>query len=182
MSRYPVNGTKVGLAAAGLLLFVANSAAADPIYRSNDILNHFVPQIEADLGPTRRVCIDECAQPARAPAASVKPFDLVVQFEFNSDVLTSLAKQNLDEFAKALKDSRLAAASFHVDGHTDATGSEAYNAGLSERRAISVVRYLAAQGVDTSKLEPKGYGKLKPRVPNPFDPLNRRVEARLRRD
>ena len=172
------------VAAAGLALLFANSAAADPAYRSDDIVRHFAASAGSDLGPTRGLCVGteaECAGGARRPAsAAATPFDLVVQFEFNSDALTSSAKQNLDEFAKALKDARLATASFHVDGHTDASGSESYNLTLSSRRAQAVVRYLAAKGVDTAKLEPKGYGKLRPRVPDPFDASNRRVEARLR--
>ena len=173
---------KAGFAVASLLL--ATGAAAEPTYRSDDILRHFLTKVEEDIGPTRGLCIgteSECEHVIRRPGNTApKSFDLVVTFDFNSDVLTNSARQNLDEFAQALKDARLASASFQVEGHTDAKGSETYNLTLSARRAQAVIRYLAAKGVDASKLEPRGYGKLRPRMPDPFDPANRRVEARLR--
>jgi outer membrane protein OmpA-like peptidoglycan-associated protein len=172
--------TVITAAAAGLMAFAGPSAFADPTYRAEDIVKHF----SSDLGPTRGLCIgteSECAKAATPrPAIAAKSFDLVVNFDYNSDMLTPGAKQNLDEFAKALKDSRLATASFLVEGHTDGRGSEGFNLSLSERRANAVVRYLGGKGIDTSKLAAKGYGELKPRSPNPLDPVNRRVETRLR--
>jgi outer membrane protein OmpA-like peptidoglycan-associated protein len=176
-----MRSTVMRAAAAGLMAMVGHGALADPTYRAEDIVKHFSPE----LGATRGLCIgteSECAKataPAR-PLTAAKSFDLLVNFDYNSDALTNSAKQNLDEFAKALRDSRLATASFLVEGHTDGRGSEQFNLSLSERRANAVVRYLADKGVDTSKLVPKGYGKLKPRNPNLLDPANRRVETRLR--
>ena len=87
--------------------------------------------------------------------------------------------ENLGQFAKALHDPRLKHFKFEVDGHTDATGAEEYNFGLSERRAAAAVAYLAAQGVDGSVLKARGFGKTQPRVPDPFSAENRRVETRL---
>ena len=106
-------------------------------------------------------------------------FDLLVNFEFNSDQLTPAAKENLDQFAKALQDPRLKGQKFEIDGHTDATGTEDYNLGLSERRANAVVAYLASQGIDATALIAKGFGKTKPRVADPFSAENRRVETHL---
>lgn len=156
----------------------SKAAAGIPAYTADDIVKQFAP----DLGATRGLCIGtekEC--PAEPPKAPVKAtFDLVVTFDYNSDGLTPMAKRNLDEFARALRDQRLAKAVFMVEGHTDAKGSEDFNLGLSERRANAVVRYLGEQGIDGSHLRAKGYGKLKPRTPDPLDPANRRVETRLR--
>jgi outer membrane protein OmpA-like peptidoglycan-associated protein len=104
---------------------------------------------------------------------------LLVNFEFNSDKLTGVAKENLNQFAKALQDPRLKGEKFEIDGHTDAVGREDYNFDLSERRANAVIGYLASQGLDPSLLIAKGFGKTKPRVPNPFSPENRRVETHL---
>jgi len=73
-------------------------------------------------------------------------FDLVVNFAYNSDTLTPSAKQNLDEFVKALRDPHLSTAALLVEGHTDAKGSEPYNLALSGRRAAAVVRYLGGKG------------------------------------
>ncbi len=68
---------------------------------------------------------------------------------------------------------------FEIDGHTDAVGAELYNQGLSERRANSVVAYLASQGLDAATLKAKGFGKTRPRVADPFSAENRRVETHL---
>ncbi len=159
------------------LCSTAQFAAADPAYKAEDIVRTFAPA----LGATRGLCIGteaECA--ATAPKTKNVSFDLIVTFDYDSDVLTRPAKENLDEFAKALRHPNLKAAAFVVEGHTDAKGSDAYNMDLSQRRARAVVRYLSQKGVDTSKLSARGYGKQKPRAPDPFDPTNRRVETRLR--
>jgi outer membrane protein OmpA-like peptidoglycan-associated protein len=166
-----------------LMAVPGHAAFADPAYRASDIVKHFAPR--PDLGATRGLCIGtegECnsAIPTARPGRAREAFDLIVTFDLNSDVLTESAKANLDEFSKALRDPQLASASFLVEGHTDATGSDNYNMTLSERRAASVVRYLREKGIDTTKLEARGYGKTKPRVADPFDPTNRRVETRLR--
>ena len=114
--------------------------------------------------------------------AAVAAFDLVVRFKYNSDVLEPDARVNLDEFAKALKTPQLASSSFLVEGHTDASGTPAYNRDLSQRRAQAVVRYLSERGVDTAKLAARGYGQDKPVVADPFAGENRRVETRLKSD
>jgi OOP family OmpA-OmpF porin len=70
-------------------------------------------------------------------------------------------------------------ASFEVAGHTDSTGAEAYNQGLSERRADSVMNWLTSNGVPASRLTAKGYGEMSPKYDNTTKEgrkLNRRVE------
>jgi outer membrane protein OmpA-like peptidoglycan-associated protein len=52
---------------------------------------------------------------------------------------------------------------FGIEGNTDSVGSDAYNQGLSERRAEAVRRYLAQQGVPESSMTAKGRAK-----PNPL--------------
>ncbi|MEM7422200.1 MAG: OmpA family protein [Pseudomonadota bacterium] len=116
---------------------------------------------------------------ARADAAPVSGgYDLLVTFEINSDRLTQQAQQNLDEFARALLLPALSSAVFIVEGHTDASGSDATNLALSERRASSVVLYLSQQGVDATRLEAQGFGETRPLHTDPADPRNRRVQTR----
>ena len=159
----------------------AHAALADPAYHASDIVKHFAPAPE--LGASRALCIgtdSECAKAIPGPAKPVSNFDLVVNFEYNSTTLTKSARQNLEEFAAALKDPRLGRSAFVVEGHTDGKGSEEFNLDLSTRRANAVVAFLREKGVDTDKLAAKGYGKLKPLSDDPFAPSNRRVETRLR--
>jgi outer membrane protein OmpA-like peptidoglycan-associated protein len=165
----------------GALAAFSLPAWAGPAYTSDDIVKAFAPP---DLGPTRALCIGteaECAKGVAPPKVTAnQAFDLVVTFDYNSENLTDAARANLDQFAKALRDPRLSAASFNVEGHTDGRGSETFNLGLSQRRAQAVVHYLQAQGVDAVKVRAHGFGKLRPKVPDPLAPENRRVETRLR--
>ncbi len=69
-----------------------------------------------------------------------------------------------------------------VDGHTDNVGDEGYNQGLSERRAVSVARYLNSQQVDSRRLRIIGYGESRPIADNASEggrAANRRVEIRI---
>jgi len=69
-----------------------------------------------------------------------------------------------------------------ISGHTDNTGSLTTNQKLSEARAKSVVDYLIEQGVDTDRLEYKGYNFKFPVASNDTEEgrqLNRRVEFKI---
>jgi OOP family OmpA-OmpF porin len=73
--------------------------------------------------------------------------------------------------------------SVEVAGHTDATGTDEYNQGLSERRARSVVDYLVSKGIDRSRLEAVGRGESQPVADNGTRDgraQNRRVELNVR--
>ena len=99
------------------------------------------------LGAARGICIGteaNCPSTGVLTPSHEPKIDLVVTFDHNSDELTGAAKQNLGEFAKALKSERLNRVSFLVEGHTDARGADGYNLNLSERRAQAVVRYLVS--------------------------------------
>lgn len=151
-------------------------ALADPNVKTDQIVDFFVKS--AKLGEARGLCIgtaEECDKTAPKPTG----LDMLINFDLNSATLTEQARQNLDEFAKALKDQRLASARFVVEGYTDARGSDQYNLGLSERRAESVTRFLYERGVAASRVTAVGMGKANPRVPDAFDPVNRRVEMRI---
>ncbi len=101
-----------------------------------------------------------------------------VNFATDSAVLTSTAKSILDGAVATLQGSD-GYVDVRVEGHTDSRGSEAYNLGLSQRRAESVVAYLVAQGVDGSRLHPVGMGEGYPVADNGTSAgraANRRVD------
>jgi len=69
-----------------------------------------------------------------------------------------------------------------IAGHTDSTGSDAYNQGLSERRARSVSAYLSSQGVIDQRLITLGMGESRPVADNSSQAgrqANRRVEITM---
>lgn len=69
-----------------------------------------------------------------------------------------------------------------VAGHTDSTGSDAHNQGLSERRASSVASYLMSRGVVRQRLITVGMGESRPVADNASTAgrqANRRVEITM---
>ncbi|MGZ8709578.1 MAG: OmpA family protein [Thermoanaerobaculia bacterium] len=70
-----------------------------------------------------------------------------------------------------------------VEGHTDSTGSDAYNQRLSEQRAANVADYLIDRGVAARNVVVYGYGETDPKTTNDTADgrqLNRRVEIHIR--
>ena len=69
-----------------------------------------------------------------------------------------------------------------VEGHTCWVGTEAYNAGLSLQRAVSVKNYLLGKGIKPDRLMVKGYGEENPIADNTRIEgrrMNRRVEFKV---
>jgi len=71
---------------------------------------------------------------------------------------------------------------FHIEGHTDSTGSNAINAKLSTARANAVKEYLISKGFPADHLTSEGYGSSQPVDSNKTASgraMNRRVEIKL---
>lgn len=69
--------------------------------------------------------------------------------------------------------------SFNVVGHTDTSGSNAYNMGLSQRRADAVAGLMSSRGISQSAIGTSAKGEEEPRVPTADgvrELQNRRVE------
>jgi outer membrane protein OmpA-like peptidoglycan-associated protein len=103
-----------------------------------------------------------------------------VTFAVNSSNLDPAFRGTLDKVASTLNEYEKT----YVDvlGHTDSTGSDAYNQTLSEQRAQTVASYLSGRGVNQARLATKGYGESQPRASNTDEAgrsQNRRVEIRL---
>lgn len=103
-----------------------------------------------------------------------------VTFAVNSSNLDPMFRSTLDKVAATLNEYEKT----YVDvlGHTDSTGSDAYNQTLSEQRASTVASYLSGRGVKQARLATKGYGESQPRASNTTEEgraQNRRVEIRL---
>ncbi|MEJ2470729.1 MAG: OmpA family protein [Desulfuromonadales bacterium] len=135
----------------------------------------------------RTVLYDE-VQPAPVvkPAPAPKPAPVVVVKEvITFNLLFDFDKSNIkDEMIPVLEQAKAILeedpdVDFVISGHTDSIGTEAYNQGLSERRAASVKDWLVAHGVDAARLTTKGYGETQPKFDNSTAEgrqLNRRVE------
>jgi outer membrane protein OmpA-like peptidoglycan-associated protein len=147
---------------------------ADPAIAAKDI--GFVQTLRNRK--TRSLSLGEREQIAEI--ASTKPkIDLEIQFDYNSADIRKSSVPEVQELGKALSDANLKGSTFVIAGHTDAIGTEAYNQGLSERRAETIKQYLTEKyGINGSDLVTVGYGKSKPKDANaPTDPTNRRVQV-----
>jgi len=117
------------------------------------------------------------------PVPAAKPPTLpkigldTIQFEFGSDRFKPEAIETLRNLGKALNEELKDQKLFLIEGHTDAVGSRAYNAALSDRRAQAVKAYLVQEmGVSSDRLKTVGKGSSEPVVPNnPYAAQNRRV-------
>ncbi len=112
--------------------------------------------------------------PAPAPVA-YEAREFVVYFPFDQYVLTTEAQavvQQAADYAKAGGATKIT-----VTGHTDTSGSDKYNARLSERRAKAVADGLVGLGVAATSLSVDWKGESAPAVATADgvkEPLNRR--------
>jgi OOP family OmpA-OmpF porin len=160
-------------------LLCSPAAFAQSAQKSEDIVKFFANAV--DLGAKRGICVgteDECKSKQVEPAQT--GLDMLINFNLDSADLTPDARSKLTEFAKALQDNRLRAHNFLVEGYTDASGSESYNEGLSQRRAQSVTAFLLNSGIEAARINAVGKGETEPRAADPYDPANRRVEMRIK--
>lgn len=113
--------------------------------------------------------------PAPAPVAQAEPFDAVIYFNFDRSDLTGAAQAVINEIVSHVNSN---GGSVSLEGHTDTSGSGAYNQGLSERRISSVASALASAGVSVGYTSAKGETDLaKETADGVREPLNRRVEV-----
>jgi len=100
-----------------------------------------------------------------------------VLFDVDEATLKAGATQSLARLVRFLKE--YPDRQVLVEGHTDSTGTEEYNLGLSQRRADSVVQFLTLNGVAPERAIATGYGQTYPVAGNETAEgrqLNRRVE------
>lgn len=101
-------------------------------------------------------------------------------FDFDQATLKSESFPELNRIISLMNDK--STLEVEISGHADATGPEAYNLGLSERRAKSVVRYLTDKGVAAERVKVSFFGETKPVESNETKEgrrKNRRVEFKI---
>lgn len=103
-----------------------------------------------------------------------------VTFASGQDALNPNFFQVLDSVAIVLN--KYPKTLLDIDGHTDSVGDDVSNQALSERRAVTVARYLNSRAVDARRLQVIGFGEARPIADNATDQgraANRRVEVRI---
>ena len=108
------------------------------------------------------------------PGADVKRVDegIVVTFDENSGVYFDTAKHNINDKSRQTLDKLAAILKEYPDtnvlvaGHTDSQGQDAYNMGLSQRRAQAVTNYFTSKGLAAKRFTTKWYGEKNPIASN----------------
>lgn len=119
------------------------------------------------------------------PGAKVERVGEGIVVEFNNKILFGFDKSDLGDNAKASLNelvtilNKYPDTDIEVQGHTDDTGTDAYNQGLSERRANAVSSYLRSRGIASARITTKGFGESAPKYSNDTEDgraMNRRVD------
>jgi OOP family OmpA-OmpF porin len=124
--------------------------------------------------------LDKCPNTPKGATVDARgcwTYAAVVMYDINSAEIKSEAYPMLNEAVSILK--KNPEIKVEIDGHTDNTGSAAYNMNLSERRAKAVMKYFVDKGVEAERLSTKGFGFTKPAASNKTKEgraKNRRVE------
>lgn len=101
----------------------------------------------------------------------------VVEFELNSDQLTTEGRELLDGILEALR--LFPDVPVEIAGHADSQGDDSFNMDLSFRRAEAVLAYLVAGGASPDRFAVVGYGETRPIADNSTEEgraRNRRIE------
>jgi OmpA-OmpF porin, OOP family len=181
--RSHTTAVAVALLAAGIF---AASASAQSVPSPDQIIKSLTPtgpsgttrgiRLQPATGNSGGATASRPSVPRQAPAISLN-----VQFTTGSAELTPEATRVLDSLGKALSDQTLVSYRFRIEGHTDTVGTYPYNKELSDRRAATVVDYLATNfHVDRGRMEAIGMGEDGLLVPTPDqtpEQRNRRVQV-----
>lgn len=83
-------------------------------------------------------------------------------FDFNKASLREESTTALNELVELLNDNPNV--TIEIGAHCDYKGDDKYNLDLSQQRAESVVKYLIDNGIDSQRLQAKGYGESNPKI------------------
>ncbi|MCG9973175.1 OmpA family protein [Christiangramia crocea] len=124
-----------------------------------------------------------CPEPTAEVISELNEYSKTVLFDFNKATIRTESEDALQSIVDIMNE--YPQTIFHIEGHTDSIGSEAYNEKLSRERAASVENWLSEHGVPANRLTSEGYGETRPIATNSTDAgrqENRRVEISLDKD
>ena len=132
------------------------------------------PEGEASAAAAERT--ELAAAPGYSAVATEDQINVQIAFDFDSAALREDQKRKLATMCDVMRD--IDVALFQIIGHTDASGSAAYNESLSLLRAQEVKRFLVDDcGIAAGRLQAVGLGESAPLdTGDPNAERNRRVE------
>ena len=115
------------------------------------------------LHPARSTARAERAARTRPSRVKPKPTESLtvhVNFDTNKSVIKKSDMAELEKLEAFVR--KYQACKFEVNGYTDSTGPEAFNQGLSERRADAVKAYIISKGGNPDRVTTAGHGESDP--------------------
>jgi hypothetical protein len=97
------------------------------------------------------------AKVERVGEGIVVEFSNAVLFGFDQSSISSNAQSTLDDLISILN--KYPDTDLEIQGHTDNTGTDNYNKGLSERRAQAVAGYLTSHNISSKRVKTVGFGE-----------------------
>ncbi len=124
-----------------------------------------------------------CPEPTAEAIKELNEYSKTVLFDLNKATIRPDSGAALKSIADIMEE--YPNTIFHIEGHTDSQGSDAYNMKLSKERAASVRDFLVSAGVPANRLTSEGYGESRPIATNKTAKGrqdNRRVNISLDKD
>lgn len=174
--KMPTMYKTVGLALSALLLTACASKG------SLDNANAELEERADTLNDQATQAVDSAvlsAEELKAQAEAKLLEMTVFYFEFDQSTIKEESKDALKAHAKYLANSN--SARITLEGHADERGTIEYNLALGERRAMSVRRFLMANGANAEQIKVVSYGEERPAVMGQSEEAyskNRRVEVK----
>jgi outer membrane protein OmpA-like peptidoglycan-associated protein len=104
-----------------------------------------------------------------------------IEYDFDKPAVKDKYYSNLNQLAEAIKNEKYL---LTLRGHADSIGEYKYNWMLSDRRALSVKKYLVSKGIAENRIVTSPFGSTIPIATNKTAAgrqKNRRVEIRLKK-
>ena len=136
--------------------------------------------VEAPPAPAAAAPAKPAAPVAPAPTAVKVTFETDTFFAFDKSVLQPAGKTKLEDLVSKLQGTDIEV--IVATGHTDSTGTDAYNQKLSMRRANAVKAFLVSKGLPAERVFTEGKGEKQPVASNKTAEgraKNRRVEVEV---
>jgi outer membrane protein OmpA-like peptidoglycan-associated protein len=163
--KFPARPLVMTGAVLGLGLLASGCATRNFVRDQVAVVDGRVTQVEGTAGQAL-----ERANAAYVLAEGKFMYEVVlsddsVKFPTDRDALSSEAEARLTELANRLKAENVNVY-LEIQGHTDASGPEAYNDQLGAARAEAVRRYLSRQGIALNRMATISYGEEAPVADN----------------
>ena len=125
-----------------------------------------------------------CPAHPKKPEKVIDKMTILINFDFDQATIREADRDELEKGLKFIK--KYPNAKIKLAGHADSVGTDAYNQGLSERRAVAAKKYFVEEGkIEAKRIATVGYGESKPAASNKTKEgraKNRRVEILILSD